>query len=93
MPRRWVGSFILRFDDTDLERSKKEYAESIEHRSPLARHFEPDVVERQSDRVAAYEAAAEKLKDRRPFLPVLRNTGRAGTPALPSTCAWPPSGL
>ncbi|WP_306146834.1 MULTISPECIES: glutamate--tRNA ligase [unclassified Roseibium] len=59
--KKMGGRFILRFDDTDLERSKKEYAESIE--SDLRwLGISPDVIERQSDRVAAYEAAAEKLK-------------------------------
>src|SRR5271155_244540 len=28
--KRCVGTFILRFDDTDLERSKAEYADAIE---------------------------------------------------------------
>ena len=55
------GRFILRFDDTDLERSKKEYADSIETDLRWL-GISPDVIERQSDRVAAYEAAADKLK-------------------------------
>ncbi|WP_395174879.1 glutamate--tRNA ligase [Roseibium alexandrii] len=59
--KKMGGHFILRFDDTDLERSKKEYAESIETDLRWL-GISPDVIERQSDRVAAYEAAAEKLK-------------------------------
>ncbi|XYK81398.1 MAG: glutamate--tRNA ligase [Labrenzia sp.] len=59
--KKMGGRFILRFDDTDLERSKKEYAESIETDLRWL-GISPDVIERQSDRVAAYEAAAEKLK-------------------------------
>ncbi len=59
--RKMDGRFILRFDDTDLERSKKEYAESIETDLRWL-GISPDVIERQSDRVSAYEAAAEKLK-------------------------------
>ncbi|MET1415060.1 glutamate--tRNA ligase [Roseibium sp. HPY-6] len=60
--RKEGGRFILRFDDTDLERSKQEYAESIE----TDLHWlgiEPDVIERQSARVARYDEAAQKLKD------------------------------
>ena len=55
------GRFILRFDDTDLERSKAEYAEAIE--KDLAwLGVAPDLMRRQSERMAAYDAAAEKLK-------------------------------
>jgi glutamyl-tRNA synthetase len=55
------GRFILRFDDTDLERSKAEYAEAIE--KDLAwLGVAPDLVRRQSERMAAYDAAAETLK-------------------------------
>ena len=56
------GRFILRFDDTDLERSRQEYAESIE-KDLRWLGIEPDVIERQSARVASYDAAAQKLKD------------------------------
>jgi len=56
------GSFILRFDDTDLERSKAEYAEAIETDLRWL-GVEPDRIERQSERIAAYDAAARKLKD------------------------------
>lgn len=55
------GSFVLRFDDTDTERSRAEYAEAIA--SDLAwLGIEPDVVARQSERIASYDAAAERLK-------------------------------
>jgi glutamyl-tRNA synthetase len=59
--RREGGTFILRFDDTDLARSKQEYAESIE----TDLHWlgiPPDVIVRQSERFALYDAAAEQLK-------------------------------
>jgi len=60
--RRRAGTFILRFDDTDLERSKREYADAIE--ADLAwLGIEPDLVRRQSERFADYESAAAKLKD------------------------------
>lgn len=59
--RKNAGKFMLRMDDTDDERSTAEYAAGIE--ADLAwlclRH---DIFARQSDRLAAYEAAAEKLK-------------------------------
>lgn len=55
------GSFILRFDDTDVQRSRAEYATSI-----LADlrwlGIEPDRTLRQSERFAAYDQAAERLK-------------------------------
>ena len=60
--RRRGGQFILRFDDTDLERSKVEYADAIE--ADLAwLGIRPDLVRRQSERMAAYDEAAAKLKD------------------------------
>jgi glutamyl-tRNA synthetase len=56
------GEFILRFDDTDVERSKEEYAQAIE--VDLAwLGIEPDRVLRQSERFALYHAAAGKLRE------------------------------
>ena len=58
---RLGGRFILRFDDTDLARSTAEFADGIE--VDLAwLGIVPHLVVRQSDRVALYEAAAERLK-------------------------------
>lgn len=55
------GSFILRFDDTDLERSRREFADAIaEDLDWLG--IRPDRVERQSERTAVYEAVAARLK-------------------------------
>jgi|SRR5271166_43107 len=55
------GTFILRFDDTDQERSRAEYAEAI--REDLAwLGVAPHLVRRQSERMAAYDEAIEKLK-------------------------------
>lgn len=55
------GQFILRFDDTDLTRSKQEYADAIaEDLAWLGIH--PHQSFKQSDRMEAYAAAAEKLK-------------------------------
>ena len=59
--RRGGGTFILRFDDTDFERSKAEYARSIEEDLAWL-GVEPDLVRRQSERMAFYDAAAERLK-------------------------------
>jgi glutamyl-tRNA synthetase len=55
------GTFILRFDDTDLERSKAEYATAIEEDLAWL-GVRPDLVRRQSERMAAYDTAAERLK-------------------------------
>lgn len=59
--RRRGGQFILRFDDTDVERSRAEYADSIE--TDLAwLGIRPDLVRRQSQRMALYDAALERLR-------------------------------
>jgi glutamyl-tRNA synthetase len=55
------GKFILRFDDTDRERSRNEYAASIEEDLAWL-GVTHDLVRRQSERMPAYDAAAEKLK-------------------------------
>ncbi|PWB95872.1 glutamate--tRNA ligase [Methylosinus sporium] len=55
------GRFVLRFDDTDFARSREEFAQAIE--VDLAwLGVRPDVVVRQSQRVARYEAAAARLE-------------------------------
>jgi glutamyl-tRNA synthetase len=55
------GTFILRFDDTDSVRSRAEYAESIvEDLAWIG--IVPDAVHRQSERLAAYDAAMASLK-------------------------------
>src|SRR5271156_6632033 len=60
--RRRGGTFILRFDDTDLERSRTEHADAIEADLEWL-GIRPDLVRRQSERMAAYDAAAARLKD------------------------------
>ena len=60
--RRHGGTFILRFDDTDLERSRREYADAIETDLEWL-GIRPDLVRRQSERMAAYGGAAARLKD------------------------------
>ncbi len=56
------GEFLLRFDDTDLERSKEEYARAIEA-DLVWLGAVPDKVLRQSERFALYAAAAQKLRE------------------------------
>lgn len=56
------GTFVLRFDDTDVERSKEEYARAIENDLAwLGVH--PHRIERQSERFALYDKAAEALRE------------------------------
>ncbi len=62
------GVFILRFDDTDAERSRAEFADAIAADLNWL-GIEPDCVERQSERLASYDAAAQKLKDAGPLYP------------------------
>ena len=49
--RRRGGTFILRFDDTDRERSRTEYADAIEADLDWL-GIRPDLVRRQSERMA-----------------------------------------
>ena len=59
--RREGATFVLRFDDTDVERSKPEFAAAIEEDLSWL-GIPPDRVVRQSDRFALYAEAAERLK-------------------------------
>jgi len=59
--KRGGGEFILRFDDTDLERSTREFADGI----ATDIHWlgiKPDHVIRQSERFALYDEAADRLR-------------------------------
>ncbi len=59
--RKSGGTFILRLDDTDQERSKQEYADGIkEDLEWLGLHW--DRVERQSLRLERYAEVAEELR-------------------------------
>ncbi|MEY4697703.1 MAG: hypothetical protein RIT14_2131 [Pseudomonadota bacterium] len=59
--RKSGGTFILRLDDTDQERSKQEYADGImQDLEWLGLHW--DRVEKQSLRIDRYREAAEDLK-------------------------------
>jgi len=55
------GRFILRYDDTDLERSKAEYADAI-GRDLAWLGLTWDMSARQSERLTQYEQAADRLK-------------------------------
>lgn len=60
--RKAGGTFILRIDDTDPERSKEEYVDGIKQDLEwLGLHW--DKVERQSERLERYHAAADKLRE------------------------------
>src|SRR5215212_7987492 len=59
--RREGGTFILRFDDTDLERSTRKYATAIETDLKWL-GIPPDRIVRQSERFDLYHAVAERLK-------------------------------
>ena len=61
LARKAGGRFMLRIDDTDATRSREEYVEAI--RADLAwLGLEPDGEERQSLRLAKYDAAFEALR-------------------------------
>ena len=60
--RKANGVFVLRIDDTDLERSTKEFEDAI--RADLTwLGLDWDETFKQSERFDAYEAAAQKLKE------------------------------
>ncbi len=57
---RHGGTFILRFDDTDVERSRPEYADAIE-RDLAWLDIAVDLMRRQSERIDLYDAKARRL--------------------------------
>ncbi len=64
--RKAGGTFILRIDDTDPERSKEEYVDGIKQDLDwLGLHW--DRVERQSERLDQYHAAAQELREKGRF--------------------------
>jgi glutamyl-tRNA synthetase len=72
LARHAGGRFLLRLDDTDVERSKPEYAQAIEEDLRWLGMDWDDFV-RQSDRVVRYAAAAEKLKTAGRLYPCLES--------------------
>src|ERR1700722_3098716 len=77
--RRHGGTFILRFDDTDLERSRTEYADAIEVDLEWL-GIRPDLVRRQSERMAAYDEAAARLRDLGRPCPAYETAGKLAPP-------------
>jgi len=59
--RKSGGQFILRIDDTDAERSKEEYVDAAK-RDLEWLGIDWDRYERQSERLARYDAAADQLR-------------------------------
>ncbi|WP_099827526.1 glutamate--tRNA ligase [Oceaniglobus indicus] len=59
--RKAGGTFILRLDDTDRERSKQEYADGIQEDLEWL-GLTWDRIERQSERLDRYHAAADELR-------------------------------
>ncbi len=59
--RRHGGRFILRYDDTDTERSREDYVEAIGVDVAWL-GIAPDAIARQSHRLPFYAEAAERLK-------------------------------
>src|SRR5690606_6864431 len=58
--RKQGGRYVLRMDDTDLMRSTREFADGIE--TDLAwLGITPDLLVRQSERTALYDAARDRL--------------------------------
>ncbi len=60
------GTFILRIDDTDPERSKQEYVDAIQEDLEWL-GITWDRMERQSERLERYEQAAEELREKARF--------------------------
>src|SRR5262245_56057629 len=56
------GVFILRYDDTDAERSRREFADAI-LQDLRWMGIEPDRIEHQSQRLSRYDASVQRLKD------------------------------
>jgi len=61
LARKSGGKAILRFDDTDRERSKDEYADAIQQDLSWL-GLDWDTIEHQSKRIATYDAAADRLR-------------------------------
>jgi glutamyl-tRNA synthetase len=95
--RKAGGTFILRIDDTDPERSKEEYVDAIKQDLEWL-GLTWDRVERQSERLDRYAAAADQLRDMGRFYEAFetptetdprrsaQGTDSAQTPRAP---AWP----
>ena len=78
--RQRGGTVLLRLDDTDLERSKAEYAQALEEDLRWL-GLDWDESFRQSDRLPLYAAAAERLKASGHLYPCFEIRGRAAAQA------------
>ena len=63
MSHKLGGTFILRIDDTDAERSKEEYVEATKEDLRWL-GITWDRIERQSHRLGHYDAAADRLREK-----------------------------
>jgi glutamyl-tRNA synthetase len=68
------GGFVLRFDDTDRERSREEFVQAIEVDLEWL-GMRPDVTVRESAREALYIAAAQSLKESGRLYPCYETAG------------------
>jgi glutamyl-tRNA synthetase len=68
------GGFVLRFDDTDRERSREEFVQAIEVDLEWL-GMRPDVTVRESAREALYTAAAQRLKETGRLYPCYETAG------------------
>ncbi|ETX15211.1 glutamyl-tRNA synthetase [Roseivivax halodurans JCM 10272] len=72
--RKAGGTFILRIDDTDPERSKEEYVDGIKRDLDWL-GLGWDKIERQSERLDRYHAAADELRDKGRFYEAFETPG------------------
>ena len=56
------GRFVLRYDDTDIERSRREYADAILEDIRWI-GIQPDEIARESERIDLYDRAAAQLRE------------------------------
>ena len=68
LARQRTGTFLLRIDDTDAERSREDYVDAIRQDLDWL-GLTPDREERQSARLSIYDAAFEALKSARRVYP------------------------
>jgi glutamyl-tRNA synthetase len=78
------GTFVLRLDDTDPERSKQEYADAIQEDLEWL-GITWDRLERQSERLDRYAAAADDAAREGPVLRGVRDAHRTGPEAQEAT--------
>ncbi len=86
------GQFVLRFDDTDVARSTREFADGIA--VDLAwLGIKPDQVERQSDRFDRYAMAVDGLRKAGKLYACYETRRRAGLPSQAPDGDAPPADL